>query len=126
MDANEEQIERYIQDKTSDIRSDHKKVEVANKIIRKLFVLKQLKDDVDSPIVQYFLKEFEGRALHYGKKALNGSQPDSESSYECKCGEKIDMNKLYYKVYSDAHDLIVGFVEQWNKANSDIAKASRR
>lgn len=126
MEATDKEIEVYIQNKTANIRSEQGKINEGNRIVRKLTVLRELKDDVESPVIQYLLKDLETRALSHGKKALNGSKIDENFAFTCRCGEKADLHKFYYKVYCDAHDVIVGIVEKWNEENLNIAKASRR
>ena len=126
MEATGKEIDVYIQKKTMNIRDDQVKINEANKIVRELMALKRLKEDVESPVVQYLMEELERLTLAYAKNTLNGSKIEPENSVECKCGERIDVNKVYYQVYVKAYNKIVGIIDKWNKKNIDIAKASRR
>lgn len=125
MEASREEIDLYIAKQTAKLPEVARMPE-AQRIIRKLMVLKELKEDVESPIVQYIVETLEKNALECGKRALNGSKIVPEYTIDCKCGEKIDINKVYYQVYVKVHDMIVGIVDKWNKENLDIAKGSRR
>lgn len=119
MRASHEEIQAYIEKGNMTQRG-------ASELLRELMELETLNEDYDSPVMRHLKEELEKSMKFHARSVLKNVKPDEKYLYECKCGEKIDLHKIYYQTIGNVWLWMQEIVTRWHKKNRGIKEGSRR